>query len=154
MAYYADLSVCAEAAPDAGAGCLAVGWLDVGHDFSRGSVSAEFFERLCKLLIKPWDFVASGGRHHCGFCKFTGGGISKFKTFQIDAAGHGRLFVPAGKTVFVSPTSIAHYIDAHAYLPPAEFQSAVMACPEMGSMAYMRALLSSPVRKFIQNKAT
>lgn len=60
------------------------------------------------------------------------------------------LFVPFGPAIYVSPRSIAHYIDAHGYGPPAEFQKAVMECPEMRSLAYMQALLATPVRQWIQ----
>ena len=39
------------------------------------------------------------------------------------------------------PSMIAHYIDAHAYAPPAVFWEAVMKCPEMWSDAYAQALI-------------
>jgi hypothetical protein len=63
------------------------------------------------------------------------------------------LFVPFGKTIFVSPNNIAHYIDAHGYCPPKEFQRAVMECPEMRSIAYMKALLTTPARQWIQKQS-
>jgi hypothetical protein len=45
---------------------------------------------------------------------------------------------------------MAHYIDAHEYCPPEEFQKAVLACPEMKSLAYMQALLETPARTWLQ----
>jgi hypothetical protein len=150
MAHYPDLSVCEYVEAGPGSDCLAVGWLEPEREFARGDVSPEFFDRLCQLLIEPWSFVASAGLHRCGFCRFSGGGSATFKGHHISGVGNGMLFVPSGSTIYVSPTSIAHYIDAHGYCPPAEFQRAVRECPEMRSLAYMRALLATPVRQWIQ----
>ena len=150
MAHYADLSVCEYVGAEPGSPCLAIGWLDPAHEYSRGDVSAEFFECLCELLVEPWSFVATAGVHRCGFCRFSGGGSATYKRHRISGLGSGMLFVPNGSTVYVAPTSIAHYIDAHGYCPPPEFQRAVMECPEMRSLAYMRALLATPARRWIQ----
>ena len=151
MANYPDLSGCEYVGAEPGSRCLAVGWLDPAHEYARGDVSPEFFERLCQLLVEPWSFVASGGVHRCGFCRFSGGGSATYKSHQIaSSGGSGMLFVPRESTIYVSPTNIAHYIDAHGYCPPADFQRAVCECPEMRSLAYMRALLATPARKWIQ----
>ena len=150
MAYFPDLSVCSYVASDSDSRCLSIGWLEPKYEFARGDVSIEFFGRLCQLLIAPWSFVASAGVHRCGLCRFTGGGGALFKNLHVPAFGTGMLFVPSGTTIYVSPTSIAHYIDAHGYCPPTEFQQAVMECPEMRSVGYMRALLATPAREWIQ----
>ena len=36
---------------------------------------------------------------------------------------------------------LPHYIDAHEFQPPPEFQRAVMSCPPMRSMEYFKAIL-------------
>lgn len=61
--------------------------------------------------------------------------------------GSASLLVPnqAGK-IFVTPSLVAHYIDAHGYVPPEEFQRAVLECPPMGSLSYRRALLERGLR--------
>jgi hypothetical protein len=41
---------------------------------------------------------------------------------------------------YVAPSLVLHYVDAHEYLPPESFQRAVMACPPMRSMEYLRAI--------------
>ena len=128
-----------------------VAWLEPGHEYAHGDVSPEVFERLCHLLVEPWSFVTPAGVHKCGFCRFSGGGSGSFKNHRISGVGNGMLFVPSGSTIYVSPTSITHYIDAHGYRPPAEFQKAVMECPEMRSLAYMRALLATPARQWIKD---
>lgn len=150
MAHYEDLSVCGFISPNANPECLAVGWLEPEHEFARGPVTLQFFERLCQLLVDPWTFVASGGVHRCGFCQFTGGGSATYKNYLINGVGNGLLFIPSGPIIYVSPTNIAHYIDAHGYRPPEAYQRAVMECPDMRSLAYLRALLATPARCWIK----
>jgi hypothetical protein len=55
--------------------------------------------------------------------------------------GASNVFVPGEGVIYVAPSMIAHYIDAHNYEPPAVFWEAVMKCPEMGSDAYGQALI-------------
>jgi hypothetical protein len=54
--------------------------------------------------------------------------------------GCTNLFVPGDGVVYVAPSMIVHYLDAHRYQPPAAFLAAVDACPPMGSAAYHDAL--------------
>lgn len=79
--------------------------------------------------------------HQCELCRFTGNSVAAFKDWRASAVGSGvSLFVPGDAVIYVSPTSITHYIDAHGYQPPAEFCDAVLRCPPMRSVAYLRAL--------------
>ena len=55
--------------------------------------------------------------------------------------GANNLFVPGEGVIYVAPSMIAHYIDAHAYEPPRVFWEAVMKCPEMWSDGYGQALM-------------
>ena len=57
--------------------------------------------------------------------------------------GISNLFVPGRDCIFVAPSMIVHYIDAHRYEPPEEFWRAVLDCPEMRSDAYKKALLAN-----------
>ena len=57
--------------------------------------------------------------------------------------GSNNLFVPADGFLFVAPSTIIHYIDSHGYSPPIEFQRAVLECPEMRSMHYLKAILEN-----------
>ena len=54
--------------------------------------------------------------------------------------GCTNLYVPTNQVVYVAPSMIVHYIDAHSYLPPTEFCDAVMLCPAMRSMEYRKAM--------------
>jgi hypothetical protein len=50
------------------------------------------------------------------------------------------LFVPANGVIYVSPAMIVHYMNAHGYAPPEVFCRAVLACPPMRSMQYLKAI--------------
>lgn len=120
---------------------LSVGWLDSAHDYPRGTVTPAFFRALVQLLVDPWQPGALAGFHRCSFCPFTGGPGSLVFEDRTIVLGSANLFVPgpAGK-VYVAPSLIAHVIDAHGYAPPEEFQRAVLECPTMRTMPYLKAL--------------
>ena len=126
---------------------VAIGWLESGHEFPRGDVNRQFVHKLADLLINPWQPATAMGRHSCGFCRLTGGPSS----FRLDDAayasevsmGISNLWLPADGFLYVAPSLILHYMDAHGYVPPGEFQAAVMACPTMRSINYLKALLKN-----------
>jgi hypothetical protein len=118
---------------------LAVGWLDADSAFAKGNVSSDFFKSLVELLADPWQPVAIAGRQPCSLCRFTGG-----LTARLGAAN---LFVPNVAHVFVAPSLIAHYIDAHDYCPPMQFQTAVANCPPMRSIEYLKLMRSFGMHK-------
>lgn len=140
------------------ANVLAVGWLGDGAPYAVGPVDQAVFAKLMQLLVEPWNPVKSMGFHMCELCRFTGGSLSvsystdpgQQVTVQI---GNRNLFIPSGGKLYVAPSSIVHYIDAHGYAPPPVFCAAVLACPPMGSMEYRMDLLRSPpefVAKYIK----
>ncbi|MEM1414026.1 MAG: hypothetical protein AAGH15_03960 [Myxococcota bacterium] len=142
MTWYADLSPLDYFMPEPGK-LRAVGWLDDVHPYAKGPVASDDFERLYELLVDPWQPFIAFGRHECELCRFTSGpaGVS-FRSRQVQV-GVSNLFLPAGELLFVAPSTIVHYIDAHEYRPPDVFWEAVRACPPMRSMAYKRALLAA-----------
>src|SRR5580765_7920700 len=120
MTYFADL------APNNYFGrwddvLVSVGWLDAAHEYRRGSVPAAFFRALVTLLVEPWQPAALAGHGACEMCRFSGGpGALVFEGTTI-GVGTNNLFVPAlDGRVFVAPSMIAHYVDAHDYAPPDE----------------------------------
>lgn len=118
----------------------AVGWIDTTPDNANSDIVTGFFERLFELLINPWEPFVSAGYHDCSLCRFTGGPKEIRMQNRSIRVGKANLFVPGTDCVFVAPSSIIHYVDAHGYTPPSVFQEAVMQCPEMRSMDYFRAL--------------
>lgn len=124
---------------------LAVGWLDAERPFGRGQVTATEFGRLAALLRDPWQPAVAAGRHTCPFCLFTGGPASVVWEGRSILLGTNNLFVPA-EVLYVAPSLILHYVDAHMYRPPEVFLDAVARCPPMRSMDYLRGLRDLGVR--------
>jgi hypothetical protein len=143
MAWYEDL------APWESARFRSVGWLSRDHPFDTGEVDAGFFGRLCELAQDPWAPAIRMGHHPCEFCRFSGGGYGHFEGHAIPGRSSRELFIPGEGFLYVSPVSIAHYIDAHGYCPPAEFQRAVLQCPPMRSMEYLKRILANGGRGLI-----
>jgi hypothetical protein len=57
------------------------------------------------------------------------------------------LWVPGNGFLWCCPTSITHYVDVHGFCPPSDFCEAVLRCPPMRSMDYMKALLANGGRE-------
>jgi hypothetical protein len=152
MAAIRDLSILEYLPCSAGLGLIAIGWLEQGRPFSTGKVSKKFFTALCDLLQKHWSVpVAFAGVHFCSLCQFTGGKSSyEWSGVRFSGASCRELFVPRNGLVYVAPENIAHYVDAHRYAPPRDFQEAVLKCPEIGSKTYIDQLLATPVRIWIE----
>jgi hypothetical protein len=117
---------------------LAIGWLEAGREFSKGPVPDEVFATLVHLLVDPWQPVASAGRGACSLCRFSDRPAHLSYGGSTIVLGASNLFVPSTSHVFVAPSMIAHYMDAHEYCPPEVFQQAVLRCPEMKSPRYLR----------------
>lgn len=126
---------------------MAVGFLEAGEPYAQGDVPVELFERLVEMLEDPWQPFVSAGRQPCTFCRFTGGPGTVRAGDRVAPVGASLLFVPGASAAYVAPSMIAHYIDAHGYKPPEDFHQAVMSCPPMRSIAYLRALRARGVRK-------
>lgn len=139
MTYFEDLAPCTLFTASGGV-LRAVGWLSPDHPFVSGEVDSAFFEKLIRLLNNPWQPALMAGRHLCKFCRFTGGPAQVEVNGVSAGVGVHNLFVPGENCVFVAPSLIAHYIDSHGYCPPMEFVRAVMQCPEMRSMQYLKAM--------------
>ena len=151
MTYYPDLSPCDYFGPNQSA-LLAVGWLAAGQTYARGVVRTDFFDALVRLLVDPWQPAAHAGRAYCPFCRFTGG-PTQLRYGQLSISlGSSNLFVPDAEAVYVCPSLLAHYVDAHEYCPPAPFQDAVVACPEMRSMSYLKAMHKHRVAERLLSK--
>jgi hypothetical protein len=122
---------------------VAVGWLGAQYS-SRGlseEVSSAFFERLVSLLVDPWQPYAVAGVAPCPMCRFSGGpSVVDYQGARC-VVRTGMLLVPGPDALYISPTMIAHYVDAHGYDPPQQFVEAVMQCPPMRSMSYWKDLL-------------
>ncbi|MFN2200806.1 MAG: hypothetical protein ACK2UO_06340 [Caldilineaceae bacterium] len=129
MSYYPDLGTKSQI--DSGAHIRAVGWLDDKHKYSSGDAPPGLVLKLEQFAAKWAESVealgwpVACGTHVCELC-------GKFES-------SGNFGVPA-EVLFVCPEMIAHYVAAHAYLPPQEFVEAVMSAPLPGTPEYVEAV--------------
>ena len=138
MTYFPDMSPCSYFGPQCARRLTAVGWLSHEHSYTTGDVSQAFIDKLLSLLIDPWQPYTLMGFHECEFCRISRGPRDIRWKGQTVPMGFNNLFVPGKDNAFVAPSLIAHYIDCHNYAPPTDFCAAVLACPQMRSMDYLR----------------
>jgi hypothetical protein len=136
----------------------AIGFLRRGESFAIGEVDETVFEKLCQLSQNPWQPWACAGVRICDLCRFTGNSIGTYTRagnngpqspgYQISAASSTvDVWIPADGFLYVCPTSITHYIDAHEFCPPADFCAAVLKCPLMRSIEYLKSILANGGRE-------
>lgn len=138
MPYFPELSFCGYFGKAEAPKLIAIGWLDEAHPYAQGEVNSAFLERLVDLLIKPWAPRYFLGYADCPFCALDSYGV-RYKDKRI-VVGALNLFVPGAGFLYAAPSMIAHYILAHNYAPPRQFQEAVLRCPPMGSEEYFAAI--------------
>lgn len=133
--WYEDLSPCDYFPIDSQ--MTAVGWLERGKPYATGAIDKSVYLKFVELLKNPWQFAIAGGVHKCDLCQF-----------DAEARGGANLFVPYRGVIYASPALITHYINAHHYLPPNVFCDAILACPPMRSLEYLKALRDAGGKAF------
>lgn len=124
-----DLTPYNDRLPDSD-GELAVGWLDGDAISSIGVIEpAHVRRRLIDELTyaarrRQSGRTASMGIHQCSFCDGPPEPLCP-RGRALWGSGEFRVRGSDG-TVFVSPSLVAHYIEAHDYLPPREYIDAVL----------------------------
>jgi hypothetical protein len=155
MAWYPDLSPCDYFGKEYRSGLRAVGWLEKGHEYSRGEVPEDLVAKLVDLFVNPWQPGVFMGFHTCGFCKprfnqlRQHGFMYKNSTVPLWV---NNLFVPGEGFLYVAPSGILHYLDLHEYAPPDAFARAVMACPPMRSLAYLKTLRANAPQGLVRER--
>jgi hypothetical protein len=131
MTWYADFAT--DCQGGRGEHVRAIGWLDDRHAFPRGTLDPAAVARLRQFVEVYWESVQAIGLdfymgvHTCELCD--------------DGHLDGRNFgVPSGTILYVCPAMITHYVEAHGYLPPAEFVAALLASPLPGTREYEAAV--------------
>jgi GGDEF domain-containing protein len=102
-----------------------IGWLDAFHPYNKGAVDeivADHILELCENSVRE-----TRGFHSCPFCTEYDRNvpISVERGGKKVWLGSGEIRVPGRNIIFVCPTLIYHYIQAHHYTPPPEFLDAV-----------------------------
>ena len=106
---------------------LNVGWLDKTHQFPTGKIKDK--NRILYGVYLHCQHAVNyyRGFHACQFCENPPDSMMEVsyytKKFKV---GNGEIFVKGmNNIVYVAPTMIYHYIQAHDYLPPSEFLDAL-----------------------------
>lgn len=129
MTYYADLTPYTydsdnwdPGAPGLwrGVAVLNVGWLDRGKRYSQGAPPPSLVETL-KRMTRTHRAQQTRGFHLCPWC------ASRLSLRVPDGPrGSAEIRVMDRGVAYAAPELIAHYVEAHNYLPPAEFIEAVL----------------------------
>ena len=138
MVWFDDLSTCNYWRGDGSSNLIAVGWLSQKKPYAKGAVSREIQDKLWEFLRgRPWGeprVLQYRGCHLCDLCENEKDehyySVKSPKGEEI-SIGIYNLIVPdrLNQRLFVSPSTIIHYIVDHNYCPPKEFQEAVQNCP-------------------------
>jgi hypothetical protein len=135
MAYFPDLSPYAygyRLHP----GVVHVGWLDGTHPFSKGFVESRLIEKMKLLAEKPVELYR--GFHVCELCvappdlektimtnRVVVDPNCSWEKWVAQRCSNGEIRVVYGGVTFAAPVLIVHYVEEHAYLPPAQFLKAI-----------------------------
>ncbi len=114
--------------PGAGWAIVSVGWLDARKKYPRGEVAASDVRLLEQLLLHGWQPVSSKGFRGCNFCGDPSQPTMREIAGKRRLLGADILFVPADGCMYAAPSLIIHYIEAHQYLPPQAFLTALRGC--------------------------
>ena len=149
MLYYEDLKPFPFDSGDAAEKFRAVGWLDREHPYNRGEIDSDIARKLGQLLRDPWQPAESPGFAPCELCRLSKGPFEITFSDMTIKVGTRRIYVPGEGVIYVAPSMILHFIDAHEYCPPSAFQDAVRRCGEMRSMAYFKQLIKNAPKGFV-----
>ena len=154
MSWYADLGPCDYLGPEYSSGLKAIGWLEEGREYRRDKADSRFVHKLVLLLGEPNPLEKSTDPHSCSLCAFSRGPL-EFRLFQSPGMpsvpmGNRNLFVPGGGFLYIAPSLVLHYIDAHQYLPPEEFIKAVLECPPIRSQEYQKSVQANAPKGLFQ----
>lgn len=90
-------------------GTRSIGWLDDSVEFPTGPVTESVARALRRFAEQPIRRMR--GTHRCPFCPESSA-----------ARGTGELWLRgASGPIYVAPTLLPHYVEAHRYRPPDEF---------------------------------
>jgi hypothetical protein len=124
-----------------------IGWLDPVHPFNKGEPDKNLLTALMSLLKDPFQVRYSMGWEVCQLCN-----TAEDKPLWVEFAGRkvkagvANLLVPGEGHIYYAPSLLIHYMLEHKYLPPADFQSAVLRSPRMNSLDYLNRLISLGVK--------
>lgn len=124
--YFPDLSLYSYLGKEPDPSLLNIGWLDIEHEFARGTVSEKLLRKVRVLCFKRVNQMR--GFHYSQFLE------APLEPYQIEfegrkmGLGSAEIRVPGSKGIsYAAPNLIYHYIKDVGYLPPDEFLQALEA---------------------------
>jgi hypothetical protein len=113
-----------------------VGWLDNVHPYPKGAVDARLVEKMRLLACNPMELYR--GKHICELCVEPPDLVKTTLPNRVvldpncswarwvdQRSSNGEIRVSGEGIVCAAPVLIVHYIEAHNYVPPAQFLKAV-----------------------------
>jgi len=115
-----------------------VGWLDNVHPYPKGTVDPRLIDKMRLLICQPVELYR--GVHICELCTERSNLLKKTLPNKVvldpewarwadQRSSNGEIRVSENGIVFAAPVLIVHYIEAHGYLPPAQFLKVVEDAP-------------------------
>src|SRR5438309_700481 len=109
---------------------LAVGWLGSAVPFPRGPFDRGLLDCLLRLCRRPAN--RTRGFQVCDLCQPAVRGAPRMEQMAVDGKpvllGDAEVHVAGEQEIiYVAPTLICHYVEAHEYMPPSEFIEALRA---------------------------
>ncbi|WP_441350949.1 DUF7919 family protein [Streptomyces sp. or3] len=99
---------------------LNVGWLGRGKRYSKGVPPPSLTETL-KRMTRTHRVQQTRGHHLCPWCA-----SRLFPRHPEGPQGSAEIRVMGNGVAYAAPELVAHYVEAHGYLPPTEFMEAVL----------------------------
>jgi hypothetical protein len=115
LTWFDDLSPYGESA-----NAFCVGWIGPEHPFSIGKLSMDVASRV-EFLAEHARTQLTRGQHRCKLCPLDTGPADQGEIRVVGADGKR----------YAAPVLIRHYIQAHSYCPPTEFQTALLSSPRL-----------------------
>jgi hypothetical protein len=123
MTHYADLTPYVYAKSRVPGG-VNIGWLSSEEPYPVDQVPDGLVDALAQLAAAPKNLYR--GYHLCELCISAEEAARSKKKGNL-FLGNGEIHVPVPEgAVYVAPTLVVHYVEAHRYIPPQDFISAAL----------------------------
>jgi hypothetical protein len=97
---------------------LAIGWLRRDTNFATGSVAPDFLEKLALHCQAEYRVCETRAARLCPLCNQA-----------VPGFGTGEIRVIGADDIYAAPDLVLHFVEVHAYRPPAAFVGAVRQGP-------------------------
>lgn len=115
----------------------AVGWLENGKPYTIGKAPEGLVGKLREFIKTRTITHMFLGIHECDLCEVE---LPPGYLNVIDGLGSKTTFIAHKNKLYIFPDLIIHYIEAHSYLPPAEFIQAVLDSEPQETIEYFKRI--------------